>query len=289
MKGNVAGNCNTNDNAHTRVGNCAIFEGTPSGLIFTGKDASFSIDQATFNTEIKAAVYAAGAQRVIPIMNGIVSASPNGGDLRTSQEGFGPEIPNGLNALRVDYIINEGGECLYKQLAKLNKRRLNVFRVDNSLKVFGTIETKESVDKFRGYSVTVGVAPRISTGDQTGAIILSLFYSAKYEAEAINSNAIDLNETIEGLSGLVLKKTAAGKAKVVTACDGTDITAEYGSDLAEASLYKNKSGGSPTSVAYANGELTFTPAGAYKIVDALTLKEAGIEGYEGEEEYTDLA
>jgi hypothetical protein len=257
-------------------------------LIFTGKDALFSIDPETFNTEIQNAVYASDKQRITPV-SGIVAASVSGGDLRTSQEGFGPETPNGLNALRIDYTINEGGYCLYKQLSKLNGRQLRVLLVDTALRLFGTVFTKDGVDNMRGYSVSVGVSRRINTGEQTGAIILSLLFGTNFQAEDFNANAVDLTETIEGLSGIVLKKTGAGKAKVITACDAEDITAVYGADLADATLYKNRAGTNPTAVAYANGELTFTPAAAYRIADAATLKDAQIEGYEGENEYIDLA
>jgi hypothetical protein len=294
MKGIVAGaNCNTNSNAHTKTGLCAIFEGTPLGLIFTDRDAAYSVTPETFNTEIKAAVYASGAdikKRITPLINVIVAMSVSGGDLRTSQEGFGPEKPNGLNALREDYTITEGGYCLYKQLSKLNGRTMRVFKIDQSLNAFGTATTVEGADKMRGYLVTIGVSRRLNTGEQAGAIILSLLYSANFQNEDVNANAIVLSETVEGLSGISLQKgSAAGKARVITACSGEDLTAVYGEDLETASLYEDKTGANPTSVVYSAGVLTFTPAGAYRIADAATLKAAGIEGYEGEEEYIDIA
>jgi hypothetical protein len=289
MLGTVAGNCNKNGNAHTRTGSCAIFEGTPNALILTNKSALFSPDEAAFNTEIKEGIYAPSKGRVIPV-TGIVSLTANGGDLRTSQEGFGGEKPNGLNPLREDYTITEGGFCLYKQLSKLNGIQVRMFKVDDQLRAFGTSTINEGEEKTRGYLVTVGVSRRISTGsDQTGAIILSLLYSANFQNEDINANAVQLDELPEGLSGIRLKKTGSGKAKVFTACDAEDITDDYGVNLAEPALYKNRAGGNPTAVAYASGELTFTPAAAYKIVDAAALKAEGIEGYEGEEDYVDIS
>ena len=289
MLGTVAGNCKENSQVYTRTGNCAIFEGTPNALIFTDKTALFSVDKDTFKTEINAGIYAPAPGRVTPV-RGIASLSVSGGDLKTSQEGFGPETPNGLNSLREDYIINEGGYCLYKQLSKLNKRQVRVFKVDDSLNAFGTNIMHEGSEKTRGYLVTAGVSRRISTGSaQAGAIILSLLYSANFQNEDINANAITLDEVPEGLSGIRLKKTATGKAKVLSTCEAEDITEIYGEDIAVPAMYKNKSGAIPTSVTYSNGELTFSPAAAdYRIADANALKAAGIEGYEGENEYVDL-
>jgi hypothetical protein len=289
MKGFVAGNCNNNDAAHTKVGECAMFEGSPQGILIADKNASFPVEQEAFNTAIQAAIYAAPPGRITPIMSGIYVLAVSGGDLRTAQEGFGPEMPNGINSLREDYTIAEGGYCLYKQLSKLNKKQVRIFKIDQANIAYGTITEIGGVDKMRGYLATIGVSRRLNTGEQTGAIILSILYSTNFQNEDFNAQSISLTGTIEGLSGIVLKKTTAGKAKVVLACSGEDLTEEYGSDLAVATLYKNPTGGNPTSVAYAAGELTFTPAAKYRIVDAAALKVAGIEGYEGENDYTDLA
>jgi len=290
MKGIIASNCNPNNNPHTKVGACAMFEGTPSGLIFTHKDGLFSTEKEAFNLELADGVYAPGINRVIPVSSGIVALGLNGGDLKTSQEGFGPESPVGLNALREDYTITAGGICLYKQLTKLDKRQVRLFKVDQTQIAYGTVATIGGEDKMRGYLVTVGVSRRINTGEASGAIILSLFYDANFQNEDINGNSIPLTETIEGLTGIILRKgSAAGKASVIVACSGDDLTATYGTEFAEATLYEQEDGTNPTTVTYLSGELTIAPAGKYKIVDALTLKGVGIEGYEGEEEYVNIA
>jgi hypothetical protein len=291
MLGTVASKrCKTNDYAHTKTGNCAIFDGTPTGLIFTDKDSLYSMDGETFDAEIREAVYKKGKDRVTPLMYGIVAMSVSGGDLRTSQEGFGPETPNGLNALREDYTIDSGGFCLYKQLSKLNGRQMRVFKIDASGNIFGTAIIKDGEEKFRGYSATIGVSRRISTGEQTGAILLSILYRTNFQNEDINTHSVEFSGgDIEGLEGIKLKKTAAGKAKVITSCESEDITELLGADLAEPDLYVSKTGTKPTAVIYASGELTFTPAAAYRIVDAAALQAANINGYEGENEYVDIA
>jgi len=137
----------------------------------------------------------------------------------------------------------------------------------------------------------VYVTQRKETEGQVGAIILSLFYSVNYEQELINKHSVQLSEKVEGLSGIYLEKgSASGKAKVRITCSGDDVTSVYGADLAVQNLYLNESGINPTTVTYdSSGELTITPAGKYRIADAMTLKNAGIEGYEGENIFGDIA
>ena len=288
--GIVPGICDDTNQPHTRQSGCSVFEGIPDGLYFTDPGGLFDPDIDLFNTELKDAVYASGVGRIIPVF-GLTAVTQNGGDIATNKEGWGPEMPLRMNAYREDYIIPTGGECLYKQLSKLNKRSVRVFRLDQKLNLFGTAVKKDGDLKWRGFLLnSVYVTPRKETEGQVAATVLSLFYSVNYENELINKHSVQLSEKTEGLSGIYLEKgSGAGKAKVRITCSGEDVTSVYGSKLAVASLYLNDSGTHPTSVSYANGELTVSPSGKYKISDAETLKNAGIEGYEGENTYTNLA
>ncbi|MDR0575642.1 MAG: hypothetical protein LBG96_16745 [Tannerella sp.] len=291
MKGFIESVCKTDEQVYTKMGACSMFEGTPLGFIFHDKNEAFSLNGDTFNSEIKSGIIALNTKRVTPLFGAITDYQVTGGDVRTSQEGFGPEVPTGLNAKRVDYIIDKGGLCLLMQLKKLNGREVRIFQVDMSNRAFGTVATLDGVDKFRGFLATVWVTKRDNTGSQNGAIILSVFFSAKYESEENNLASLVLSEEYEGLTGVVLQKTATGKAKFVIACSKDDLTSKYGSDLNDETLYVDSAGQNPSAVAYSSStsELTFTPTGSYKIADATVLNSAGIEGYEGENTYTNLA
>jgi hypothetical protein len=168
---------------------------------------------------------------------------------------------------------------------------MRVFRIDQQQNNFGTVVKKDGDLKYRGFLLnSVYVTQRKETEGQSGAVILSLFYSVNYEKELINKHSVSLDEKIEGLSGIYLEKgSASGKAKVKITCSGDDVTSIYGAELASIGLYQNESGTNPSSVNYSNGELTISPAGKYKIADAMTLKEAGIEGYEGENIFGDIS
>jgi hypothetical protein len=291
MIGFIATACKADQKVHTRVGECAMFEGTPRGFIIHHKDALFPIDEASFNAAIKAGITASGINRITPLLMGLTDYQISGGDVKTSQEGFGPEVPTDINAKRIDITINKGGLCLLKQLKKYNGRQMRIFLVDKKMISYGTAIIKDGEEKQRGFLATLWAAKRDNNGSQEGAIILSVFFDANYGNEEDNITGVALAEEYEGLTGVVLKRTAPGKAKFVVACSGDDLTSTYGTTLADASLYKDSTGAAPTSVTYSSAteDLTFIPAaGSYTVADAAALDAADIEGYEGEEVYTDL-
>jgi len=298
MKGFVAGICAVGDVPHTKTGGCALFAGTPAGLVFHDKNYSFTMDSDIFNQEILAAMSAMGTGRAFPITEGIVDMRPTGGDVRTQQEGFGPENPNGLNALRETYVITSGGICLYKQLAKLSGRQMRVFLIDNANSIYGTVAdvvvgAGVTEERFRGYLVTVYVRHRRNTGTQSGAIEIDLFYDANFENEEKNTHSVILDVTLEGLSGLVLVPgSQPSSARVLIACSSDDVTSFYGMLLADANLYKRKDGAHIMSVSYMpHGELMFSPPtsdGLYQLESADKFEAVNIFGVEGENVWTKL-
>lgn len=288
MKGFINTNCELNSRLHTNVGECSQFEGTPKGYLFHDKDAVYSPDPETFNEELLASISPMDISRITPVMDVGTDLQVSGGDIRTNQEGYGPEVPNGLNSYREDWVITGGGFCLEKQLWKLNGKTVRVFKVDENDNAYGTIITVSNADRFRGFLVTVAVAPRTNTGSQSGAITLSLFYSRAYQSERENIASVHLEEEPVGLKGVVLKKVGTGTANLVLSCSADDLTSLYGEKLASPDLYQKQDGTSPTSVAYANGILTFTPSGTYRALGADVFEKAGIEGVEGEDIYTNL-
>jgi hypothetical protein len=291
MSGFIRSKCDAGQKVYTKVGECAMFEGTPAGFILHHKDEVFPVDEAAFNTKIQSGIIAAGNARVTPLIGSITDYQVTGGDVKTSQEGFGPETPIDINAKRVDYIINSGGLCLLRQLKKLNGREVRLFQVDKTNMAYGTIATIGSAEVFRGFLARVWAAKRDNNGSQNGAIIFSVFYGANYGNEENHLASAELTQEYEGLTGVILKKTASGKAKFIIACSGEDLTATYGATLADATLYRNDAGAAPSTVAYnaPTEDLTFSPAGKYRIADAAALIAEGIEGYEGEDEYINLA
>lgn len=289
MRGQIIGNCG-NETPHTGLGNCPKQEGKIVALLVTTRSLNFSVNATEFITGLSNATIAAPSVRLFPIKN-IVGMTINGGDINAPDLGnYGGPAPTNLNAKNVAYQI-DGGDCLYKELAKFNKRKMRVFRVDDEGYVYGTVIEENGTKKFAGFECTL-YANRVPTDGSTAYnLSLYVYYTPNNEIEEKNMNAFEVGLTSipDGLIGLTLVKgSTSGKTKIVTICGGDDVTDEIGSKLTT-DTFLNDSGEHPTTVTYAKGEITIEPAGSYKIADAGTLSGVDIVGFEGVDEYVSLS
>ena len=290
MIGQIESNCK-NAVPLTGAESCAKQEGKISALIITGLNAYFPIEKEEFISELEDDVSAVGTNRIYPVKN-IVGMTISGGDINAPDLGtYGGPAPSNLNAKNVAYQIN-AGDCMYKELAKLNKRKMRIFRVDDEGYVYGTVVKRGSEYFFAGFEATL-YALRVPTDGST-AYNLSLYayYTPNNEDEEKNMMAINVGlvNIPDGLIGVILKKgSKSGTATVVTQCGAEDITSEYGEKWAT-SMFLNDSGEAPTSVTYGEGTgvLTFDPVGTYRVAPASSLKTT-IPGIEGINELVDLS
>lgn len=216
---------------------CATFKGLPKGFVFSEADFQLPIESTFFDE------YGVSQGTALEIFNGLVpfttdgrrpqvmayypnvtNMEPNGGDVRTSQEGFGGTIPNGRNAYSETYTILDGGECLYKQLIKLQGREMRMFKIDDQDVLYGTLDKSENL---KGYKVHIAVTDRPNNGANVGAIILNIYYTADYQKERENELAIALGDEIKTLRVLTIKNGVGGNSllfQIVYACSGRSIT-----------------------------------------------------------------
>lgn len=286
--GQIQGNCQQ-DVPYTGIGDCNVKEGKTVALLITGYNALYPIDKATFISNLNGYVSQEGNLRMYPV-NSVIANTINGGDINAPEAGFSGPQPTNLNVMNVIYQV-DAGNCFYKEIAKLNKRKVRVFRVDDQGYIFGTVIVKGDEQFFAGYEATTYAYITPTDGTTLTAINLAVYYSANREKELKNMHAFEIQEVPTGLLGVLLQKGATtGTAKVVGACDGEDYTSMYGEDWDE-TMFVNASGANPTTVAYSSttGLLTFTPATAsYKVASASLLAAGDILGIEGVNQLTDL-
>lgn len=289
-KGDILGNCQS-ESPLTGFGSCDIKEGKTKALIFTERNATYSLDDAEFLTEIQQYVNTSGSKRMTPIKK-IEGATRSGGDVATSELGnYGTTVPTGTNGLSIVYVI-DGGDCFFKELLKFRKRNMRVFRVDDSGYIFGTV-VKSGDNYYRaGFDTTSYPYYTEAEGTTAASLSLSVSYTDSYEEELMNKSGFEIGllNVPDGLLGITIRKgAAAGTATVVTNCGGTDITEVYSGDW-DTTMFLNASGANPTSVVYADGKLSFTPsASAYRIAGPDVLKVGDIAGYEGIDLLVDLS
>ena len=287
--GQIIGRCGQ-DTPHTGAGFCPKKEGKTVAIILTGPNAFYEADPVKFVEELSAHVTAIDSKRMYPI-KGVVGMPISGGDINAPELGvYGGATPEGLNAKNIAYQI-DGGDCLYKELAKTNKRKMRIFHIDDEGFIYGTVVVRDGKEYFAGFEITV-YAVRVRTDGST-AYNLSLYayYSVNNESEEKNMFGFEvgLANIPDGLVGVILKTgAAAGTVQVVTACGGEDITPEYGPDWTPA-MFINDSGIQAATVSYgANGMLTIAPAGKYRVASSAVLATGDILGLEGLPQLTQI-
>ena len=255
-------------------------------LLITPLNAAYSPEKEAFLSEIEAGIKAGGSSRVYPVKN-VLGVTINGGDINAPEVGtYGGVAPTGLNAKNVVFQV-DGGDCLYKELAKLNKRKVRVFRVDDEGYVYGTM----SEGKFVGFEATVFSTRTTTDGSTPYNLSLTVYYTPNLEEEEKNLNAVSvgLNAIPSGLVGLTLVKgSATTKAKVVTSCGGDDVTEQFAEEWA-ATAFVKEGGGNPDTATYSDGEITFDSAGSYRVAGADVLEGLDITGFDGIPEYVSIS
>lgn len=279
-KGTIATNCSESD-VRTRRADCDRSEGKPMGLIITSPSALYPLDSAEFLENIESYVSADGTLRMMPV-SGVVGLTHNGGDINAPDLGtYGGPRPIGLNALNDAFQI-DGGDCLYKELSKLNGRRVRIFRYDDAGYLFGTVVSKDGQDYFAGFEATVFVTNTRTDGSTLPNLSITAYYSLNDERAEINKSSVYLeNGMPEGLLGVMLQ-AVGNNAKVVAVCDQTDVTATYGDDW-KTTMFINDSGTVATTATFNSetGLLTIAPAGKYRVAPAKVLAAGNITGLDG--------
>ncbi|MBF0651290.1 hypothetical protein IR083_20945 [Dysgonomonas sp. GY75] len=277
----------------TGVSNCNKLEGKPVTLVICGLKSEYSADSTEFNTHFQEYVNAApdDVQKMLIIKN-IVLTSSNGGDITTSDAGYGSTVPVGYNALSQVFRISGGGDCLAKQLAKFNGQKVLIFRIDDENAIYG--KASEKSDKsivFKGYEAFIIMSESLADGSNPYILNLNVYYATNYDKERKDRHAILLDNIPDGLNGVILQKgTATLTAKVVDICSTDDYTSMFGNEW-DYSMFVDESGANPTTVTYdaTTGLLTFAPAGSYKIENAGVLSTGNIIGIEGVNKYVPLS
>lgn len=289
--GQIKGNCKA-DSPYTGAGVCPKQEGKIQALIITAVNAMYPLEEEEFKSALNGYVGDTSILRMYPVKN-VVGMTISGGDINAPDLGtYGGPAPTNLNAKNVAYQI-DGGDCLYKELAKFNKRKVRIFRVDDEGYIYGTVVVKDGVSYFAGFEATLYATRTPSDGSTAYNLSLTAYYTPNNEAEEMNMNAFEIGiaNVPDGLVGVVLKKgTAANTASVVTMCGGDDITADYG-DKWTSNMFINAEGSAPTSVTFGEdtGVLTFDPAGSYRVAPVSKLEEGDIFGFDGVNQLVNLS
>lgn len=276
MAGNIPGVCITGT-PYTGNERCPKTERETIALLLTDPAARF--DPETFSANINSYVVTNGVNRIYPI-GGIVGNDLTGGDVTTSDIGFSGTRPISTAQVVESYQV-DGSDCLYKELAKFNGRKMRVIRVDADNYAYGTIISRGDDELFAGFLAYVWIRRIKATGTDAYQLFIDLYYLNTYDNELKNLNAIPISEAPEGLVP-VRVATVTGGSQVVSDCSGVVYTTTYGDEWSS-EMFINSTGEAATAVTYDEntGLLTITPTGAYRVADATVLQAGDIFGITG--------
>lgn len=284
LKGTIIGTCAGGETVRTGISKCQTTLGLVKTLLICDPGTRFSVDPNTFNEELRDAIIRG---KVIPV--NINDAPRTGGDVRTSEVGYGGTQPNGTNAQSYQYRLEDGSECLAKELSKLDGQQREIMWLDENGMVFGTAKTGTNGDYNSGYLGKVQSYDGSPQNDSSFALFLGVYYSANHRRERLNSFAIPLTVSTDGLIGVMLQTTDS-TTTIVTSCGGVEVGKDYAADWTK-EAFIDQTGGNPTSVAVDpnTGAVTLAPATSYRIAPASILDGLGIAGLDGINTFTTIA
>lgn len=221
---------------------CGRFKALPKGFVFSDLEFSFDGTNPLFANPEDLASYlddyvafksttSTDTERLSvkpmlsPYYPAITNLEPTGGDPNMVTEGFGSPVPNGINAYSEVYTLTDGGDCMYKNLAKLKGRPLRVFKIDQNNVMYGWIDSKGQI---RGYKAYVTVYERPNTGTTTAANMLLITYSVDYENERDNEIPLALGRELMTLRSISVYAdptlSDVNGFRIVNSCSGQSIT-----------------------------------------------------------------
>lgn len=218
--------------------------------------------------------------RIYPITD-FVEYAKSGGEPQVSATGYGPNQFNGLNAQTDTFTLPKFDEMINANLLKGASLEWDVYFFDKD-RVYGY---NDGTDVLAGLpmSTVYPTATPFSTSGAKSQLLVN-FCHADIEDAYKNLDFVEIdfnaNKVLKGLTEVILVAGENNTYKLIEKVGGYDITAKYGSELAE-----NASSAliGATSATFTEGVLTIVPAdGATpKLAAPSVLTTVGIDYIEG--------
>lgn len=212
-----------------------------------------------------------------------IEFAPNGGEVQTATNGYGPEQITGLSARRDNYTIAKFYPELHAALTKTHNKEWDVYFYDEDNKLYGL---NDGTDELAGYPMSnvYSDATPVPTSSAQATMSVNFCYKDAKEA-AIGFDYIELDfnpqRLMLGLTKVNLEKTGdTGKYKLVEAIGGYDITSIYGPLIAQAGSAVVEGTSSAVTYNETDETLVITGSDNIGIKAPSVLYENGIKGIE---------
>lgn len=269
-----------NPNFNTGVSKCPPDFEKMKGAILV--EPGTKLPASLTGEKLEKAAHAARANRIYGIVT-FVEYAPNGGEMQSSANGYGPEEATGMSARKDTYTLNRFNPSLHASLTRCKNKKWDVYFFDASNILYGI---NDGTDTLAGYPMSTiysNATPHPTSSQKSQMTVTFCHEDAEFAAINFDFEQLTFNPSklILGLTLVKLDKGTGSTYKLYEVLGGADITPIYGplfvGDDASASAI---AGATAVSYSESTESLTITTEGTIKLKAPSALYELDIKGIE---------
>lgn len=225
----------TSSQLNTGVSKCPPDFGRMKGAILVEKGRKLPAELTA--DALEKLVHAPRPERVYGIYE-FVEYAPNGGEVQTAANGYGPEEITGISARRDNFTLKRFCPELHAALTRCHNKEWDVYFFDEDNRLYGI---NDGTDLLAGFSMSNVYSDATPYATSSAKATMSVNFShadAKESAIGFDYIQLDFNplKCVLGLVLVQLKKTSqeGNEYKLYEYVGGYDITSELGMIVAEA-------------------------------------------------------
>lgn len=227
-------------------------------------------------------VHADRPERVYGIAT-FVEFAPNGGEVQTSANGYGPEQITGLSARRDNFTLNKYYPELHASLTKTHNKEWDVYFFDENYRLYGINDGSDTLAGFPMDNVYSDATPVPTSSEQATMSVNFSYKDAKEAATNFDYVQLDFNplKVTLGLTAVKLAKVEENEYKLYEVTGRYDVTSIYGPLLTTAGQAAFDGTSSAVTYNESTKTMTITSSGEVKLKSPKVLYDNEIKGIEG--------
>ena len=213
--------------------------------------------------------------RVCPVGE-FVDYAKEGGEVQTSNVGYGPTAPNGVSAQKDTLTLGKSDDALRASLLRGMNEPRDVYFVDGDNIIYGY---DDGTDILAGIPMS-SVYPdgAVFSGAEKAPMTVNFCYADIRDAlEHINFMQLDfdISSVAMGLVGVILKEVSTGQYKIIEEIGGLDRTEEFGQAIQTGASTCVLNG---STVTYKSGQIAITSDSTPTLAAPSVLYAAEVKG-----------
>ena len=207
-----------------------------------------------------------------------VEFAPNGGEVQTAANGYGPEQITGLSARRDNFTLDNFYPELHAALTKTHNKDWDAYFYDEDNRLYGLNDGSELLAGFPMSNVYSDATPFPTSSEKSTMSVNFSYRDAKEAAIGFDYIELDFNpqRLVLGLTPVTLEKVEGNEYKIVETIGSYDVTSIFGPLFVEAS--DTIEGATAVTYNEAKETLTITAEGEVSLKAPKVLYEKGIKG-----------